>query len=53
MEKAIEDQLIKILNKISVAERTKNRTLDRQTSRLFRALFYMKVATQVKFGGGV
>lgn len=42
MDQAIEEQLLKILNKISFAERTKNRALERQTSRLIKALFYMK-----------
>lgn len=45
MESAIEDQLIKILNKISLAERTRNRKLERQTSKLFRALFFMKATS--------
>lgn len=44
MEKEIEEQLLKILNKISKGERIKNRALVRQTSRLVRALFYMKAA---------
>jgi hypothetical protein len=48
MEKEIEDQLMKILSKVSLAERTRNRTLDRQTSRLFRTLLYMKVAAGSK-----
>lgn len=42
MEREIEEQLMKILNKISLAERTKNKALERQTARLFKALFYMK-----------
>ena len=42
MEEAIEEQLLKILNKVSLAERTKNRALERRTSKLFKALFYMK-----------
>ena len=42
MEQALEEQLLKILNKISLAEKTKNRVLARQASRLVRALFKMK-----------
>ncbi len=42
MEQTIEAQLLKILNKVSLAERTKNRALERQASRLFKALFHMK-----------
>lgn len=42
VEEEIEAQLQKVLNKISLAEKTKNRALERQTARLFRALFFMK-----------
>lgn len=42
MDQELETQLMKILNKISSAERTRNRALQRQTVRLIQALFYMK-----------
>lgn len=55
MEKALEEQLLKVLNKISKAEKTKNRALVRQTSRLIRALFYMKavIGTHAVCAGGM
>ena len=42
MDQAIEPQLQKILNKISLAERQKNRALMRQTIRLIRAMVCLK-----------
>lgn len=42
MEKSIEAQLLKILNKLSLAEKEKNRALVRQTSRLVNALLCLK-----------
>lgn len=42
MDQAIEIQLQKVLNKISVAERQRNRSLVRQTTRLVRAMFCLK-----------
>lgn len=42
MDQAIELQLQKILNKISAAERQRNRALVRQTMRLIRAMVCLK-----------
>lgn len=42
MEESIEAQLLKILNKLSLAEKEKNRALVRQTSRLVNALLCLK-----------
>lgn len=42
MDHAIELQLQKILNKISAAERERNRALVRQTMRLMRAMVCLK-----------
>lgn len=42
MEKSIEAQLLKILSKLSLAEKEKNRALVRQTSRLVNALLCLK-----------
>jgi len=42
MDQAIEIQLQKVLNKISVAERQRNRSLVRQTMRLVRAMVCLK-----------
>jgi hypothetical protein len=42
MDQAIELQLQKVLNKISEAERLKNRSLVRQTMRLVRAMVCLK-----------
>jgi hypothetical protein len=42
MDQAIELQLQKVLNKISDAERLKNRSLVRQTMRLVRAMVCLK-----------
>ncbi len=42
MDQAIEHQLQKILNKISAAERQRNRSLVRQTMRLVRAMVCLK-----------
>jgi hypothetical protein len=42
MDRAIEVQLQKVLNKVSDAERQKNRSLVRQTMRLVRALICLK-----------
>lgn len=42
MEQTIEFQLQKVLNKISAAERQRNRSLVRQTMRLVRAMVCLK-----------
>lgn len=42
MDQAIETQLQKVLNKISDAERQRNRSLVRQTMRLVRAMICLK-----------
>lgn len=42
MEQTIELQLQKVLNKISAAERQRNRSLVRQTMRLVRAMVCLK-----------
>lgn len=42
MDRTIEHQLQKILNKISAAERQRNRSLVRQTMRLMRAMVCLK-----------
>ncbi len=50
MELSIETQLIRVLDRISQAEKTKNRALVRQTSRLFKAIFSLKEAARPKNG---
>ena len=42
MDRTIEQQLQKVLNKLSAAEREKNRSLVRQTMRLMRAMVCLK-----------
>jgi hypothetical protein len=42
VDQAIEQQLQKILNKISAAERQRNRSLVRQTVRLVKAMVCLK-----------
>lgn len=42
MDQTIESQLQKILNKISAAERQRNRSLVRQTTRLMKAMVCLK-----------
>jgi hypothetical protein len=42
VEESIEEQFLKILNKLSLAEKEKNRALVRQTSRLVNALLCLK-----------
>lgn len=42
MDNSIEAQLLKILNKLSLAEKENNRALVRQTSRLVNALLVLK-----------
>ncbi len=53
MERAIEIQLMKVLDKISQAEKEKNRALVRQTSRLFKAIFSLKMAAPLTNGRNV
>ena len=43
MDPAIEEQLQKVLNKISAAERKRNRSLVRQTMRLMKAMVCLKM----------
>ena len=46
----LESQFMRILNKISEPEKMRNRALERQTSKLLRALLYLKMV-QIKTVG--
>lgn len=50
MDKSIEAQLLKILGKLSLAEKEKNRALVRQTSRLVNALLCFKAMVSTTNG---